>query len=105
MTISQRSVSWRTYGFAFAIALSPALMQTEPTCAQEGDTTLSSFEFEVLGVNHIDFNSDQRVYYVWLPSAADAADVVAYSTDTDAEVTYEYRDAAGTLLVGTPAPR
>jgi len=54
MTGSTNFVSLSTYAFAFAVALSPAVMQQSLSCnPATGDATLSALEVEVMGENHI----------------------------------------------------
>jgi hypothetical protein len=80
MRYSQHSVSMRTLGLAFAVALSPALMQMdEINCDGVGDTRLSSLEFEV--------------YQVVLPEGSESATLRAESVDPDADVLYNLHDA------------
>ncbi len=100
MTISRQYVSLRTYALAFAVALSPALLQDITCSPATGDATLSALEVEVMGENHISaFDSGQRTYDVWLPRSADTAIVRAYSTDLDSQVSYNLstNNYAGTL--------
>ncbi|MDH3201595.1 MAG: hypothetical protein OEM15_11945 [Myxococcales bacterium] len=95
MMASRSFVSLRTYALAFAVALSPAVMQQSISCnPATGDATLSSLEVEVLGQDQIwDFSSGQRAYNVWLPLRAHSAIVHAYPTDSDSEVSYNLAEA------------
>ena len=100
MTISRHYVSLRTYALAFAVALSPALLQDTTCSPATGDATLSALEVEVMGDNYISaFDSAQRAYDVLLPLGADTAIVRAYSTDPDSQVSYNLstNNYAGTL--------
>ena len=89
MSVSRHSVSLRTYALAFAVALSPALTQTnELTCTPPtGDTTLSMLELEVAGQNRIAFSSGQENYVVSISS--DSAILRAQPTDPAARVSYQ----------------
>ena len=78
--------SFRAFGLAFAIVLTPALMQTTGTCGM-GDTTLETLQFEVAGENLIGaFDPDQLVYEAVLPEGAESATLIAISADEMAEV-------------------
>ena len=86
----------RTLGLAFAVALSPALMQMdEISCDGVGDTRLSSLEFEVGGENLVAFDTNQevQVYQVVLPEGTESATLRAESVDPDADVMYSLHDA------------
>jgi len=85
MRNSQHSVSLATFGLAFAVVLSPALMQTETTC-NPGNAQLSMLEFEVAGENLIIFDSLELEYDVLVPEGIDAATVRAESVDPAALV-------------------
>jgi len=101
MTISPRAVSMKTYALAFAVALSPALLQDITCDPATGDATLSALELEVMGENYISaFDSAQRAYSVLLPLGADTAIVGADSTDPGSQVSYNLSVSnvyAGTL--------
>ena len=58
----------RTYALAFAVALSPAVLQTVPPGCEPGDGTLSTLELNVAADNHIAFDPEQLSYEVWLLS-------------------------------------
>ena len=92
MRIARRYVSLRTYALAFAVVLSPAVMQQSISCnPATGDATLSALEMEVMGENHISaFDPDQPSYNVWLPLSTDTAIVRAYSSDPDSQVSYNF---------------
>ena len=69
-----RSYSLKTYALAFAIVLSPAVLQVDSCSPGTGDATLSTLEVEAMGENRIAaFDSEQRSYDVWLPLGADTA--------------------------------
>jgi hypothetical protein len=86
MTYPRHWVSFRAFGLAFAIVLTPALMQTSGTCGV-GDTTLETLQFEVDGENLIGaFSPDQRVYEAMLPEGAEVATVIAISSYEKAEI-------------------
>jgi hypothetical protein len=84
MRNSRHSVSLGTFGLAFAVVLSPSLLQTsELICSNTGDTTLSLLEFEVSGEDQIASSSSQRDYDVSLPVDAGTATVRAQPTAAD----------------------
>jgi hypothetical protein len=87
MRYSRHLVSLRTFGLAFAVVLTPALMQTDGLC-DAGDTTLTVLEFEMEGVNVLedDFNTLHRVYEVTMPEGVDSAVLRVESGDPDARV-------------------
>ncbi len=101
MTIFPRSFSLKTYALAFAVVLSPAMMQVSTCYPAVGDATLSALEVEVMGENQIAaFDSGQRNYDLWLPPNTDTAIVRAYSTDPNSQVSYNFSKiivSAGTL--------
>ena len=103
MRTSTQLVSLRTYALAFAVALSPAVMQTSGSCnPKTGDTTLTQLEMEVQGQNHIsNFDPAQRMYYAWLPLAADMALVRACSTDPESQMTYDLRVDGAAIEYGS----
>ncbi len=80
-------VSLRTFGLAFAIALSPALMQTDDLgCHTIGNTDLAMLEVEVNGENVIVFDPTQHVYEVLLAEPTESVIVRAESVDPGADV-------------------
>ena len=85
----QERVRKRLVGFSplfLIVALSAPVLQGISCSPATGDATLSTLEVEVLGQNHISaFDSDQRMYNVWLPLNADTAIVRVYSTDPNSE--------------------
>ena len=100
MTTYPRSYSLKTYALAFAIVLSPAVLQVDSCSPGTGDATLSALEVEAMGENQIAaFDSEQRSYDVWLPLGADTATVRAYSNDPDSQVSYNLstNNYSGTL--------
>ncbi|MBT8468170.1 MAG: pentapeptide repeat-containing protein, partial [Deltaproteobacteria bacterium] len=84
---------WSTFG---------ALILTSSgfVCQPSGDTRLSSLELEVLGANRIVFDSERRVYDVWLPEEATTATIRAVPIDPAARVTWYVPDGAGMLASG-----
>jgi hypothetical protein len=80
--------------FSLVVVLSPVFLQA-PAC-DEGDSTLSTLDFEVSGQQLIAFSSAQHSYDV--QTAGGTAIVRAYSTDPSAAVTYTFRDA-DTLII------
>ena len=87
MRYPQHTISLATFGLAFALVLSPTLLQTEPTCAV-GDTTLAALEFNVAGENLIVFDPQERMYDVLVPESLESAMVRAIATDPNAMVGY-----------------
>lgn len=100
MRYSRHSVSLRTLGLAFTVALSPAFMNMEEvTCNGIGDTRLSTLEFEVAGENLVAFDTSQevQVYEVMLPQGTESAILRAESVNENADVMYN-------LSVACPPP-
>jgi hypothetical protein len=87
MRYPQHTVSLATFGLAFALVLSPTLLQTEPTCTA-GDTTLSALEFDVAGENLIVFDPQERMYDVLVPESLESAMIRAIPSDPNAMVSY-----------------
>ena len=87
MRYPQHTISLATFGLAFALVLSPTLLQTEPTC-NVGDTTLAVLEFDVAGENLIVFDPQERMYDVLVPESLESAMVRAIATDPNAMVGY-----------------
>lgn len=87
MRYPQHTISLATFGLAFALVLSPTLLQTEPTC-DVGDTTLAVLEFDVAGENLIVFDPQERMYDVLVPESLESAMVRAIPTDPNAMVGY-----------------
>ncbi|MDH3655521.1 MAG: hypothetical protein OEN21_14735 [Myxococcales bacterium] len=92
MRDSRHSVSMGTFGLAFAIVLSPALMQyhdRDSGCTPPPvDTRLSELAVIVDELDRIAFDSSQRAYDdIWLPESADSALVRAIPSDLHTRVT------------------
>lgn len=84
---SQFSVSRATFGLAFAVVLSPSVLQVGGgSCS--GDTTLSAMAFEVSGQNLLTFSSGQRLYAV--TTDGDSAVVRVQATDPSALISYQW---------------
>jgi hypothetical protein len=85
-------VSLRTFGLAFAVVLSPALMQDDGLTfsCRTGDTTLSELAVEVGGQNEIAFDPAKRTYDVRLPTSVDSMVVRAIPTDLGSQVWVNY---------------
>ena len=97
MRYSRHLVSLRTFGLAFAVVLTPALMQTDEFC-NAGDTSLMVLEVEVADQNLIDdFTPEQRVYEVTLPD-----DV---GTVTVRDSTLRFRRPSAPRPSSAPIPR
>jgi len=78
---------------AFAIVLSPALMQMDDTACNVGEAgMLAALDIEVAGQNMIAFNPEQHNYDVLLPEGTESIVVRATATHEDAMVTYTLAD-------------
>ena len=91
MRYSRHLVSLRTLGLAFAVALSPALMQSgDLDCT--GYPTLEVLEFRPFHMGHelpedmLGFDPDLKVYEVELPDHVTEALLIAQPTDPMADV-------------------
>ena len=93
MRYTRHLVTLRTFGLAFAVVLSPALMQASDMTCGQGDTRLAVLELEVTGENLIAFDMNQRLYEVALPESAESAVLRAQSVDPAAEVMYNLSGA------------
>lgn len=91
---SDRSISRRTFGLAFAVVLSPAFFQTGGNSCS-GDSTLSALAFEVSGQDQLTFSSGVRGYDV--RTDGDTALVRVQATDPSARVSYQW-SANGSLV-------
>lgn len=100
MTISRGLVSFRTYALGFAIALSPALMQTEANGC-EPDTALSVLELEAPPGTPVtweasEFTPQVRQYWdsflcVEFPACVESGLLFrAYAEDPSSTVHYKY---------------
>ncbi len=96
--------SLRTYGLAFAIALSPALMQTDMTCMAEGEGHLALLEVEVDGENMIAFAPGTYSYEVVLPEGTESVIVRAEGMDPEAILSFNLHDACAPLAMGEFPP-
>lgn len=83
---------WRTFGLAFAIVLTPALMQTEGDCTTAGESRLELFRVAVGGEDMIAFDPEQHVYEVTLPAESETIWVRACAVDKAAKVMYRVSD-------------
>lgn len=91
MRYSRHLVALRTFGLAFAVVLTPALMQAENGC-ESGITTLEELSFEVAGDEMIvNFDPEHGAYEARLPEGAESVTVTAVATEEDAEVMYVLR--------------
>ena len=75
MRYSRHLVSLRTFGLAFAVVLTPALMQTEAMCPSSYVPELEALEFVVDGEDLLDgkFLPEHRAYEVEMPAGVDTA--------------------------------
>ena len=102
--------SLRTFGLAFAIVLSPALMQTEdviacpggddPTMHWQGDTQLELLAVEVGGEDMIAFSPEEDQYEITLPESHEEIIVKAESRDPEAKVMYNLTDGCAPTAYG-----
>ena len=84
---TRRLVARHTYGLAFALLLSPAVLQSgQFSCS--GDTTLSSMAFETDGEDQIAFSPSVKGYET--STNADTAVLRAGASDPSARVRYEW---------------
>lgn len=87
--------TFRVFGVALAIALTPALMQVDESCTLEhatGETRLEMLKVSVDGIDMIEFNPDNETYEVMLAGEPEAILVRAVSWDPDATVSYSLSD-------------
>ena len=90
MTSPWHFVSMRTYALAFAVALSPSVLQTAYSC-ERGNTELSNLEFEVRGQNLIQgFDYTQRTYAVSIDGSAAVATLRATSRRANSTVNWQW---------------
>jgi len=90
--------TFRVFGLALAIALAPALMQTEATCVPDpGETRLEVLKVSVDGVDMIQFDPEIETYEVMLAGEPNAILIRAESMDADAEVSYNLSDGCEPL--------
>ena len=96
-----RSTLW-TFALAFAIVLSPALMQQDGLgCPPSGDTRLEVLHVaDVDGEDMIAFDPDERLYEVMLPEEPGACVITANSMDPGATVSYALNDGCETVESG-----
>ncbi len=93
--------SLRTFGLAFAIVLSPALMQTDELgCHSEGNAELTVLEVEVAGEDMIAFAPMQEAYEVMLPEGFEEIVLRAQSSDPAAAVSYNLSDGCEPTAMG-----
>ncbi len=87
MRYSRHLVSLRTFGLAFAVVLTPALMQVEAQC-ETYVPELEALEFVVEGEDLLDgkFAPEHRVYEVEMPAGVETATLRATTPSDDAQV-------------------
>ena len=91
---TQNRGTFRVFGLALAIALTPALMQVDDPCTLEhgqGETRLEVLKVSVEGTDMIEFSSEIEVYEVMLASEQPIL-VRAESLDPDATVSFNLSD-------------
>jgi hypothetical protein len=99
MRYSRSLVSLRTFGLAFAVALSPAFFQTTETfdCGGTGIAELTELTVEVWGMEQIAFDPTELLYKVPLPEVVEVAVVKAIPFESDAQVFMNYSTAVGAV--------
>ena len=91
--------SWKTLGLAFAIALSPSLLQIEDPCGGE-HMPLTALEVEVDGESMIAFDPANTLYEVALPEGSEVVVIRATAEDTGARVWYRLDDPCAIIGIG-----
>jgi len=98
-----RSTLW-TFALAFAIVLSPALMQQQDGlgCPPSGETRLEVLTIAGADGEQMDiaFHPDQRLYEVILPEEPGECIIHATPMDRDATVSYALTDGCETVCTG-----
>ena len=84
--------AWKTLGLAFAIALSPTLLQIEDPCNPQELTGLAVLEVKVEGEDMIAFEPTLALYEVLLPEGSEAVVIRAEAQKADARVWYRLDD-------------
>jgi hypothetical protein len=94
MTYVKHWASFRAFGLAFAIVLSPALMQTDDvSCVGEDLVRLEMLEIEIAGEDMITFDPMEAVYEVTLPEGTEGVVVRAKAIDPETRVVYVLDDS------------
>ncbi len=88
----------RTFGLVFAIALAPALMQSELGCPPSGDARLEILNVAESGMDMIAFEPDEYVYEVMLPEDTGVILVRAEAMNGEAAVSYNINDGCEMLM-------
>ena len=104
MRDSRNWSSLRTFGLAFAIVLSPALMQTDATCHAAGEGHLQLLEVEVAGQDMLAFDPMQFSYDIKLPEGVESIVVRAQPFDPEASVSFNLHDACAPVAQGEFPP-
>ncbi|KPK51717.1 MAG: hypothetical protein AMJ63_11615 [Myxococcales bacterium SG8_38_1] len=91
--------TFRVFGLALAIALTPVLMQTEPSCEPTvpGETRLEVLKVSVDGVDMIQFDPENETYEVMFAGEPNAILIRAESMGADAQVSYNLSDGCEPL--------
>jgi hypothetical protein len=108
---TQNRGTFRVFGLALAIALTPALMQTEemgctpegPSWHAYGDTQLEVFKVSVDGIDVIEsaFDPKTEVYEVMLAGEPGYVLIRAESADPEATVSFNLSDGCAVVESGT----
>lgn len=99
---TQNRGTFRVFGLALAIALTPALMQVEEPCTPqfEGDARLEVLKVSVDGVDTIQFSPEVESYEVML-TGEQMILIRAESMDPDATVAYSLSDGCAPVTSDT----
>lgn len=91
---ARHTSTWKAFGMAFAIVLTPALMQTEDMSCfhSKGEVRLETLAVEIDGEDMIAFVPEQDTYEVMLPESHEAIVVRAEAMASDATVSYNLTD-------------
>ena len=96
MTVSRNRSIWRTFGLAFAIVLTPALMQTQGDCGlPPGDAQLAVLKAVPWGGGEdmiVAFDPGVQGYEVMVPEGMETMVIRAESSDPAAAVQYTHGD-------------
>lgn len=102
MTDPRHTITWQTHGLAFAIALSPALMQGSAPNGCEPTFSLTSLEVVAAqGTSTFEppFPTDRPSHQAVLESGSTGVVLRAYSEEQTSEIRYELFDLTSDLLV------
>ena len=100
---TQNRGTFRVFGLALAIALTPALMQVDDgSCVvPPGETDLEVFHVSLDGIDMIQFDPEMEAYEVMLAGEPEVILIRAVSVDPDATVSYNLSDGCAQVEWGT----